>query len=57
MNLYKRCANWAENGRLDYLFAPDELPAKVADALDLFEVEVDKKHRYLVKKAQQKKEG
>jgi hypothetical protein len=57
MNLYKRAANWAENGRLHYLYPPDGLPNKVAEALDIFESETDKKQRYLMKQATKKNKG
>lgn len=54
MNLYKRAANWAENGRLNYLFDPEEMPDKVASALDLFEVESERKRSYLLQQASKK---
>lgn len=49
-----RVYNWAENGRLPFLYPEDGMPAKVGEALDLIEYHVDQKQRVALDKARRK---
>ena len=44
-NQYFRVYNWAENNRLAFLYPKDGMPAKVGEALDLIERQVDLKQQ------------
>jgi hypothetical protein len=53
-NEFLRIYNWAENHRLEFLYAPDAMPAKIGEALDLIEFQVDVKTREAHEKTQAK---
>jgi len=54
---YMRVYNWAENRRLTFLYAPNAMPAKIGDALDVIESLVDRKQRMALRRTQKKQEA
>jgi hypothetical protein len=42
---------WAERGRLQYLYPPDELPVILGEALDVIEAEMQRREAHIHKKA------
>ncbi len=51
---FLRVYNWAENGRLEFLYPKDGMPARIGEALDLIEYQVDRKNHEAIEKAKRK---
>ena len=51
VNHFFNVYNWAQKGLLHFQYAPDQLPAKYADAIDVIDYELDEKHRVLSESA------
>jgi hypothetical protein len=47
---------WAERGRLQYLYPPEELPVILGEALNIIETELMKREHWAYEKASRRKE-
>mgnify|MGYP000882923579 CR=1 FL=1 len=54
-NEFLRVYNWAENGRLSFLYPAQGMPARIGEALDLIEYQVDRKNKAALDKAKRKR--
>lgn len=52
---YFRVYNWASKQLLEYMYPPDALPAKYAEAIEVIDSELDTKSAYLMEQAKKEK--